>query len=666
MSFSFTPFYSLVICVWAFCSFSANAASVEKALWDNALATFEVTGQTLTSSFKLDDVSRILSSKCEIQWTNQYEVEALERQSAFLNQNYGLELRAGYTSSNIQQSLSNEDGSTYMELSWDILRAGYRENQYKATDLSRQAAIKTLAGKLKKQELDYQCRRYSLTKYFAGMEARLNAIKLEFMEAVYQVDKDAYFSGASYLDELMISEEDILLARQNLARLHSNPDWRQHIDQLVNPPSIDVDLPSLLAQVGNNRDVTEIRRIERLRTQDKYEIEDSFLDGSRFRLFLRKEFDLARSGTDEVVAGFRVQLPLAFGRSSTQTELRLNQLENDLMHEQWEIAARTRSAYQSLQEQLERTTQQQYRLLRAQEKMRRVVSYATLQQPLDVAAVNVRLRSYLDAAIELIQAKEELYRRVNEMFLVSRVDYHEKFIKINQLNETQHRARPGQRSVYIWSEEFNRYSNQELFILLQTKALKHAIVSVSGKVNQAKLFQFMKDAARFDVKVSQLLGESHWALSENHQRVLAAVEVRSQFSNDIHLDVEPHLLGQYKENKTAVLNDYVELIAAIRVRHPQLNLTISIPHHWPETVLISLNDYVDQMYLMAYESSDLDQLSSRIKKVLAAVPLDKLVISLRKEEFSNELQLENAVEALTQSTGVTQFAVHKLSIFTQE
>ena len=138
-----TSFTALV-----FCAFNVTAKSVEQVLWDNALASFDVAQQSLANSFNIEDVSRILSAKCDLEWSNQHEVAALEGQSASLSQNYGLELRAGYTSSNIEQRADNDDGNTYMELSWDVLRNGYLDNQYKATDFRRQAAIKTLSGKL--------------------------------------------------------------------------------------------------------------------------------------------------------------------------------------------------------------------------------------------------------------------------------------------------------------------------------------------------------------------------------------------------------------------------------------------------------------------------------------------------------------------------------------
>lgn len=646
--------------------FLLSANTVEKILWENALATYDVTKTSLRSNLKVSYVSEILSSTCDTQWSNEHEVKALELQSIALGSDVGIELRAGYTTGDIKRDQDNIEGSTYMELSWELLKNGYADNKYLAEDYKRQAAIKALSGKLKQHEIEYQCRRYNLIKHFSGMDVHLNTIKLQFMEAIYRVEKEAYFSGLSDFDELMISEEDIMLARQNLSRLHADKSLSLHNNTLINPPVIDVDLAALLTQIEQNEDFIESRRLAQQRIEQQYQHEESFLQGSRFRLFLRKEFDLIDSGDDDLVAGFRFQVPITFGKPASQSEARLNQLENDLNHEQWELVTRTRAAYHALQEQLERTTSQQYRLLRAHEKMRRVMSYSALELPLDIAAVNVRLKSYIDAAIELGHAKQELYRRVNEVFLISRVKYDEKFIKINSLNEFEHRARAGNRSVYIWSEQFNRYSNQQLFLLAEAKAVKRVLISASSKVNQAKLFQFMKEAHSHKLQVSQLLGEREWALAENRNRVLALIEARTQYGKAIHLDIEPHNLPLYQSEPMQVLQEIVDLMAEIRLRHPNLDLTISIPHHWPEEILLKLNDYVDQMYLMAYESADTNVLASRIKRVLAAVPLNKLVVVLRKEDFSTELQLEETIELLSQATGVTHFAVHKLDIYTQE
>ena len=153
------------------------------------------------------------------------------------------------------------------------------------------------------------------------------------MEAIYQVENQAYFSGESYLDELLVSEEDIMLARQNLERLHNSSFEYKNPATLVNPPVINVDLQAILQAVENNQEFVQISKLKNLQLQDKSEYNESFLNGSRFRLFVRKEYDLARTGADEIVAGLRFQVPIVFGQSGNQAESRLNQLENDLNHD---------------------------------------------------------------------------------------------------------------------------------------------------------------------------------------------------------------------------------------------------------------------------------------------------------------------------------------------
>lgn len=98
--------------------FAWSANSVEKMLWENGLASYEATKASLKNSMDLSDVSRILSSRCDAKWSNADEVHALEQQSAAYNSDVGLEFRAGYTSRDIQRNPDENEGNTYMELSY--------------------------------------------------------------------------------------------------------------------------------------------------------------------------------------------------------------------------------------------------------------------------------------------------------------------------------------------------------------------------------------------------------------------------------------------------------------------------------------------------------------------------------------------------------------------
>lgn len=644
---------------------SAHANETEDQLWDNARETFQETKKKLVDSYDIGDISTILSSHCEIDWSNIHQVDALKSQASVLSSTYGLELRGGYTSDNIEQRNNNDDGSTYLELSWDVLRNGLRENKYKATDLKRQAAILELSGALKRKELQYQCRRYQIGQFFKGMEVYLNAKKLSFMESIHQVEKQAYFTGMSYLDELLITEQDIDLARQSLAYLQEPRFYNETQISLFNPPIVNVDLLAVIKKIEQSHYFSETKRLTRLRLEDTKE--ETILDKSRFRLFLRKEFDLAREQSDALVAGLRFQVPLSFAESPVSIkQSSLNQLENDLSHEKWEIVTRTRAAYESLQEQLERVTKQNYRLLMAQEKIHRIENLLSVNKALDIAAVNVRIKTYLDAAIELIQAKEELYRRVNEVFLVSRVDFDPSLVHIHSDKRVNYRARKGERALYLWSDEFNQYTNQQLLALVTTKKIKNVLLSNGKPMNQAKRLQFIKDADKRGLQITQLIGEPNWARAANHAKALAKIEQHSHYSNSINLDIEPHTLSSFSGNEKQVLAQYLDLIEQVRLRHPNINLSVSVPYHWPEHVYQTLADQVDQIFIMAYGSTSLEKITQRVKRIVNATALDKVVVALRQEDFNNELALEEIIEALAQATGIHSYAVHKIAIYSQE
>ncbi|GHE88315.1 hypothetical protein [Thalassotalea profundi] len=192
------------------------------------------------------------------------------------------------------------------------------------------------------------------------------------------------------------------------------------------------------------------------------------------------------------------------------------------------------------------------------------------------------------------------------------------------------------------------------------------MLSASSKVKQAKRFQFLKDAKKQNLVVSHLLGEADWALTENHDKALAAIELQSQYGNSIHLDIEPHTLSSFQRDKTKILAQYIRLLEKVRERHPMLNLSVAIPHHWPEKTYKSLADYVDQVYFMAYGNNKLDIIAERTKNLLNSIAIDKLVLVFRQQEFANEIALEQIINDVMQSTGVFQFAVHKLDIYTQE
>ena len=651
--------FRLISIAFILISSSLIADDNESALSTEALAAFDRVKKLMQVEAPTS-VPNLLAKRCDIDWSNEAEVKALMSQSEMLDQDFGLEFRAGYTTDNLQNDLSGE-GSTYLELSWDVLRSGYKEQEYKAQDKLRQARIKSLEGDLKQLRLDYNCRNLQIHRAFSGTESALLAIKLELMERVYEIERRAYFQNNSYLDELLSSEEEIRLTQMNLEMLANDPLGQEQLGTITNPPVLDVHFPALIDLIKADDKALEIYKLNQLRLRAEDYDEDR---SSRLRLFLRKEFDFAQSNNDGLVAGLRFQMPLTFdeGKSAQSQEYLLNQLEKDFTYEQWEIIARARNAYLSLREQLERVTKQQFRVLNSAEKIRRINSYITMDKALDDSAVIVRVLNYLNSNIELVQAKKVLYQRVNQMFLVGRIGYTPEVLKIVDLNETTHRAREHQRSVYLWSDEFNQYTNQQLAILFETKGIQEALISLGQNTNQAKFLQFLKEN-RDSLDIAVMTGDASWLEAGASQQALEKVNAYATLSNHIHLDIEPHTLSDYEANRAAYMDSLVALVKAIRINNPDLRLTLSVPFHWSEETYKALSDYTDGVYIMLYGTTDLDRMVERVKAIASVYGLSKTTVALRAEEVVNEFQLENYISQLATATGVKRFAIHKLGVF---
>jgi len=607
-----------------------------------------------------DHINNILTQDCETPDPNNLLVLALQAEAKNKQSNHGLSVRGAYTS----ESLSDNDGdaSAYLELSWDILRQGYKGNKRQAEALYRQAKIEALHGQIKRFDKTYRCRRYQLNETFVGIQASLITLKLELMEPVYQIEKRAYFKGWSYLDDLLVSEQDIRVARDELKYLNSDSHWNEGLMKLVNPAVIDVDMSAVINAIRKDERAEKLNFLNRQSLKDKYQ----YRHNDKLRLFLRKEFDVGGSGNDEgVVAGVRFTVPLE-KKNRKSLSYRLKQVEEEAELQNWERIARTRAAYEELREQKSRVVKQQYRYLKSKERVRRVFVRKGLNHDLELAAAVARVRNLFDASIELVKAKEELYRRVNEIFLVSRVEYKPAFIKIKSMQEKNHRARIGERSIYLWSKTFNAVANQQLFDFVEAKSIKRVLLSAGKKTDQIKMSEFVKQADTRGIHIETIVGSNSWFKPEQHERASLLAMTKAEITGSIHLDIEPHTVAGYKRNKKIYLEHYLTMLARLRSGLIDSKLSVAVPTHWPASVYQRINDLVDKVYIMAYENKNAEVMVRRVKKVLAKTDMDKAVVVLSVKEFTDEWEMEKALGVLQRDTGVYQFGFHQFRTFMQK
>ncbi len=628
-------------------------------LWRLILATNNKLGLISKMEKNSPVLNPMLVENCQISHPDNQLAKALKMEAQQYQSNYGVSFRGGYTSGNINDNTGDPDA--YLELSWDLWRQGYAENKRRARSLEQQANVSQLRARLAQQKLEGQCRRYQVNQAFSGLLSYLLSLKLALMEPVYHIEKRAYFKNWSYLDDLLVSDQDLRLLKEELAYLNNSPYMDAALNKVTNLPVIDLNIQALIKAIREDDRFKKIQQLEKKALSDKLNVADN----DRLRLFVRKQFDVGNVNDEGVVAGVRFSIPLE-KRTKLAEKYRLAHLDSKSELQAWERISRTRVAYQSLREQLRRTVKQQYRLLRANERLRRTLIQKQLDDEVQLASAVSRLRSSLDASIELVRAKEELYRRANQVFLVASIKFDAGLIKVTALNENTYRARAGERSIYLWSKSFNQFSNDNIFAFLKAKNISRVLLSAGRKVKPKKMLRFIQQAGRQDIKVESIIGPNNLFFSKNHLAAAIKVSAAAQLSDAVHLDIEPHTFKDYKQNKASYLKQYIDMLRAIRKQSPNIKLSVAVPFHWPEAIYAALDSLVDRVYVMDYGSTKANTLARRLQPALKNIAKNKIIPVLRVTDFDTEWQIEKMINTLQQRTGLKNYSLHTFQRFMQK
>lgn len=212
-------------------------------------------------------------------------------------------------------------------------------------------------------------------------------------------------------------------------------------------------------------------------------------------------------------------------------------------------------------------------------------------------------------------------------------------------------------SIYIWSKEF-AINNNAILSFIKSHNINVALISASKNIDCYKLYDFTKIANKNKIKVEFLIGDNSWIYPEKRDKILNKLKFLSQFNNFyIHLDVEPHTIKSLKKYRDKYLNMYLEMLKYIKDNFPKYKISISIPTFYNIKYVEKFSNYVDYIYLMAYEYKKLSQLQKRIDRYKSLK--SKIVVAFNCKDFTKE-KLINDVN-FVKSLGYKNIAFHSFS-----
>lgn len=574
---------------------------------------------------------------------------------------YGLSLNA-YASSGTTTVEPSEQTDGYVELSWDVLDGGLLESGHKAEQSRLRARLSDIEAAINKQRRELRCLRGLSHQRFLSKRLQWLTLKYDLMRLAYRVERRGYFQGWAHLDELMVSESDLVNLRMELETSHNllGLDHPALAQPPLDAPIVDIDLQAVLAAIKNDQHLTKLKAVQRSLVREKetkYE--------NRLRLFLRQSID-SNAKTD-ISVGARFSMPLAMGGEARRNALRQERQAavERVELRRWERATSARSAYLDFQEQLDRTIGQHYRVSRAWERLRRSIASLRLDpQKAKLPLAVTRARALAEAKLEMVTAKESLYRRLFEVFQAAGIRLSAAALTTVRLPAPTDRRRFGSRLAYVWSDSLNHLPNGLLLDFLLAKGVNHAAVSGGVGSDRAQLRDFTRRAEQRGITVAVLRGSPKWARPSTHDRVVPLLRHAADLTGRIHLDIEPHLLPEYETDKRHLLSGLLSLLERLRLETgPDTYIAVSVPTHWPKDIYERLAPMVDEVVIMAYGMTNSEKLTKRLAPPLSALPAPKTRIALRPSDFDDEWQLERFIEELAVRTGTNRFALHDLESY---
>ncbi|MFQ5560690.1 MAG: hypothetical protein ACE5FU_08910, partial [Nitrospinota bacterium] len=550
---------------------------------------------------------------------------------------WGVKFDSGYRFSETRADIPRQTG--YVGLTWDILKSGLLQEKSRDRQDKFQIGLARLrepAGRLQQQ---LPCREIALLQMFGTLKTALFELREELLVIEYRALREAYFSGRILLDELLKIEGKVKETQEALLLQRTLNSFELKSRSFFLPeeeiPLLQIRLEPLLQVVkekAGNPEAIELRE-NILREKTNPLLKNSL------KLYVRSGLDREEGETDygTFVFGVRFTAPLGrWKRKENSLELEKNRFENTRRVQKKVLE--TVRLFNAYEEKLKNTVTTRYEELYSKERLRRVwLLNRKMRDGGSVVDVTRALSELTDIRIKALTRQEGLYLRLLHLFTRSGVGFKNEFVEGRQSTFSVSRGRAGKRSVYIWSDSFNTYSNEFLLQVFEAKSVSRAIVSFSTKSDIKKLEPFLYLARDSGVEVELMAGANEWIYPDRGPKVTSFTGRALSFADTVHMDVEPHTLDGYRKNEQEYKQLYLKMLQRVlEARGEGKSISVSIPLKWKGPFFEKIVKLVDRVYLMAYGITGYGEMERKISPFLQAGSGEKLVIALRPGDFSDE------------------------------
>jgi len=212
--------------------------------------------------------------------------------------------------------------------------------------------------------------------------------------------------------------------------------------------------------------------------------------------------------------------------------------------------------------------------------------------------------------------------------------------------------------VYIWSGCFEKISLQEIERFIEVRGIERIELSYRPFVEREDVRGLAGKLAVRGKEVEIVLSEPTYIFPEKWNEVKGKLVDIFKSGFDVHLDIEPHILPNFKENEGKYLEFFVSFLRKVhlvaREYRKKVSVAISVSHY--RSVIKAISKNSDLIVLMVYGIKRPD----KIYRIVNAYKRNRLALALRAEDFQSGKELIEFINDVSRITGVGTFIIQNL------
>lgn len=559
-------------------------------------------------------------------------------------------------------------------LDWDVIGDGYLNSRYKQQIIKNQNIINALRPQIKISAKDYTAISHKIIYSFNIQKIKLLEKRQQLINDKMQAANELYLlKHLAKLDIMQIIQQQVDVSSLFQIYRTYNEQLSHQLNKTAVPentlPLFDID-PEKLSAYTNLPENDSILKLE----LKNLELENNSWKNINLKTQLRYNYyDITNAkiaNRDFFSAGISLAVPLPLGikanknaAASQAALLQFDQRSNadqhksDLLNSIYEFRYKLKQ-YNNFYEK-HKKYEELIRIERVKEKLDDLEFNP-------VSALNL-IDDMLSVEIEMLDLQQEMYLQLLDMITKNPGIDPLYVIRPFQAKELIMPSEQKQRSIYIWSEAQLKYGAVYIEEYLRLNKINDAIISVrKDGSNKMQTIELINKLYAANIKTEILIGSNELLTDKEPVQTIAAIISGLDISkiSAIHLDVEPHVLKGWQDNKEKYLSLYVDLLKKAKTicAEKGVKLSVSIPVFYPDEILKEIYSTADHIYLMAYEHNDAAFIIKKVKEEFAAGAA-KTIIALRAADFKNRNEFEKLNEELSMALNTSAFAMHDLETF---